>query len=303
MKGVFLRLLLALCLLVLGAKIYAAEKTETAPWDPSSAGPITTWTAPLCEKGEFVVQPFAFYNLTRGTFNSDGHYDALPEGNKQSQYQQQLFLYYGLTDRLEIDGQIIYEENLAKQETKAHSEGFADSYLYSRYCLWEEKGWTPHVTGLVQVKMPTGKYQHADPDKLETDVIGTGSWDPGVGLILTKKVKPFIFHADAICSFPQEVKVDGTKTQYASYQNYDFAVEYFLPRGFNLMFEINGFVQGDQKDDGVKTPASDVQSLTISPGIGWSNEIIQTLLAYQRTVLGTNTDANDSVVLMFVHTF
>ena len=35
-------------------------------WSPPSAGPITTWTAPLCGKSKFSVQPFFFYNIGRG---------------------------------------------------------------------------------------------------------------------------------------------------------------------------------------------------------------------------------------------
>ena len=69
------------------------------------------------------------------------------------------------------------------------------------------------------------------------------------------------------------------------------------------MFEVNGFLQGDRRENGSMTPGSDVNYLTIAPGIGWSNDKIQTLIAYQRVVTGTNTDANDSVVATFVYTF
>ena len=277
-------------------------------WNPVSAGPITTWTAPLCGKGKFVVQPFFLYNRARGSFNSDGHYDSLPKGNKKYQYQEQLFMQYGITDKLEVDAQIVYQQNYTKQDDlKAHSQGFGDSYLFTRYCLFEEKGWMPHLAGLFQLKIPTGKYQHANPDRSGTDLMGAtsggGSWDQGVGIILTKKLKPFILHSDFIYSFPQEVKVEGVKTRYANYLNYDFGIEYFLPKGFNLMLEANGFLQGDKKEDGEMKPSSDINYLTITPGIGWSNDKIQMLLAYQRVVTGTNTDANDSVVLTCVYTF
>ena len=133
--------------------------------------------------------------------------------------------------------------------------------------------------------------------------MGAGSYDHGYGIIMSKKIRPFVIHADAIYSFPLERKLDGIKTKYGSYLNYDFGFEYFLPNGFNLMLEFNGFLQGDKKEDSEKIPASDVKYLTIAPGIGWSNEKIQTLLAYQRILTGTNTDANDSVVLTFVYAF
>lgn len=97
-------------------------------WEPLSAGPVATWTAPLCEKGKFVIQPF-FY-----------------------------------------------------------------------------------ITG---PKVPTGKYEHADPNKLGTDLMGAtsggGSFDHGDGILLTKKIKPIILHFDTIYSFPLERKLIRTQ--------------------------------------------------------------------------------------------
>lgn len=277
-------------------------------WEPVSAGPLTTWTAPLCGKGKFVIQSFLFYNRIRGTFNLDGHYDSLPKGDKKYQFQEQLFAQDGLTDRLELAAQMVYQENYVKEgDSKARGGGFGDSYLFTRYCLIEEKGWMPHITSLFQLKIPTGKYQHARPDKFGSDLMGStsggGSWDQGLGIILTKKLKPFIFHSDFIYSFPQEVKVDGVKTRYANYLNYDFGVEYFLPKGFNLMFEANSFLQGNKRQNGARIPDSGINYLTLAPAIGWSNDKIQMLLAYQRVVLGKNIDANDSVVLTCVYIF
>ncbi len=276
-------------------------------WNPVSAGPLTTWTAPLCGKGKFVIQPFFFYNRTRGSFNSQGHYNSLPGADKKYQFQEQLFMQYGVTDRLEVDGQAVYQENYIKQgKLKARSDGLGDSYLFLRYCAIEE-GRLPHITGLFQLKLPTGKFEHLDPNKLGTDSMGAasggGSYDLGFGINLSKKLKPFVFHMDSIYSFPQETKVDEVKTKYARYLNYDFGLEYFLSKSFNLMLEFNGFLQGDKKQGGSKTSASDIKYFTIASGIGWSNAKIQALLSYQRTLTGTNTDANDAAVLTFVYSF
>lgn len=291
----------------LNSSIFAYQEEEEA-WEPLSAGPLTTWTAPLCGKGKFVLQPFFFYNRTRGTFSSGDRYNSLPGDERKFQFQKQLFMQYGLSDEWELDAQIVRQDNYAKQsDRKAHSAGFGDSYLFLRDCLLEEKGPWPHLAGVFQLKLPTGKYQKLDPDKLGTDSMGAGSgggsYDLGLGVNITKKLKPFVLHADAIYNFPQERKIDGLKTEYGRYLNYDFGLEYFLPRGFNLMVELNGFLQADKRQEGEKLPASDIYSLTFSPGIGWSNDKIQTLLAYQRTFIGANTDANDSVVVTFVYTF
>jgi len=281
---------------------------EKEKWNPVSLGPITTWTSPLCGKGKFVVQPFFFYNRTRGAFDNEGHEDSLPEGDKKWQRQYQLFMQYGLTEKLEIDGQTVYQENYRRQTgNAARSDSLGDSYLFLRYCLTEEREYFPDTAALFQLKLPTGKYQKLDAGKLGTDSMGAtsggGSYDHGYGLIMTKKLRPFLLHADAIYSFPIERKVDGVSTRYGNYLNYDFGVEYFLPKGFNLMLELNGFLQGDKKQSGSKAPATDIRSLTLGTGVGWSCGKVQTLAAYQRTISGTNIDANDSMMFSLVYAF
>ena len=297
MLGRIIFILLITAVLVFpGAACSSEEKScqTEGEWNPLSAGPMITWTAPVCGKGELIIQPFLLYNRTFGSFDTEGHYESLPKGDKGYQYQEQLFAQYGVTDKFEMDALITYQENYTRQEdSKASADGFGDSYLFLRYCAFEEKGWRPHLTCLAQLKIPTGKYQHADPDKFGADLMGGGSWDGGVGINLSKRLKPFVFHADVVYNFPQQVRVDGAKTAYGNYVNYDFAVECFLPGGFNLLFEANEFMQGDMKQNGVKIPTTGSDSLTLGYGIGWSNDKVQTLLAYLITAAGNNTDAYD----------
>ena len=80
LRRVFFLLLLLSCSSVC---VYAEDQVCATGWNPSSAGPVTSWTAPLCGKGKFVIQPFFFYNYSRGFFNSDGHYDSLTNGDKK----------------------------------------------------------------------------------------------------------------------------------------------------------------------------------------------------------------------------
>ncbi|MDD5593496.1 MAG: transporter [Candidatus Margulisbacteria bacterium] len=228
----------------------------------------------------------------------------MPARDQKYQYQEQLFAQYGFTDRLEIDGQATYQQNYMIQgNSAAQTSGPGDSTLFLRYCIIEEDGRLPHLTALAQVKVPTGNYQHADPAKLGTDLMGTGSWDHGYGLIMTKKMRPFLLHLDAVYNLPLETQVDGVKILYGQYLNYDLGLEYFLPGGFNLMLEANGLAQRNRRQDGAEIPNSGLNSLTIAPGLGWSNDAVQLLLAYQRTLSGANTDALDAIAFDFVCTF
>ena len=283
-------------------------KEESKGWNPPSVGPIVTWTAPVVCKGNLVVQPFLFYNYIRGTFNSEGHYKHFKDGERRSEFQEMLFLQYGLFDRFDISAQGTYQQALVNNmEGNVTASGFNDTYLFLRYCLLDETKWLPTTTAVFQLKLPTGKYQKSDPDMLWADIItaptGGGSYEEGYGLNFTKRIKPFILHADFLFGFPNPTKVDGINTRYGSFFNYDAAIEYFFFDHFNLMVEANGLIQGDRKEDGCLTPSTSVEYLDLIAGLGWSDDKIQMLVAYRRTVAGTNTNVNDSVVATFVYTF
>lgn len=298
--------MIILTILLTVTNAYAGTECEVrdSDWNPPSVGPVTTWTAPVCEQGKLIAQPFFYFNRTRGLFDSESHYKSYVNKDSKWQWQEQLFLSYGLTDRWEIDALGTYQQNIRKIDgASAESAGFGDTYIYSSYCLLMEKGLLPCLAAWFQLKIPTGKYQKADPDKLGTDLSGAttggGSYEEGYGFILTKHIKPFILHADAMWTVSNIARVDGVKTRYGNYAKYDLGAEYFFYKGLNLMFEMNTLVQGDRKEGGSRIPGSEVRYLTISPGIGWSNSTIQTLFAYQRTIAGTNTDVNDSFIFTF----
>lgn len=46
------------------------------------------------------------------------------------------------------------------------------------------QGWWPSMKLGLVASAPTGKYKNADPDKLGTDLVGSGNWRPGVNLVL-----------------------------------------------------------------------------------------------------------------------
>jgi hypothetical protein len=290
--------------------IFADQQSDKTKedWSPISVGPIVTDTGVVCVRNQLIVQPYFFYNRARGSFNDDGSYKSYINKDKKSQYQEQLLLQYGITDRLQVDGQGVYQQNLKEVNGQnAESTGFGDSYLTLHYRFLEDKLYMPQVAGFFQLKIPTGKFQKADEGKLGTDLMGAitggGSYEHSYGVTLTKKMKPFVFYADAIYNFPIARSVNDVNTKYGFYTNYDASVEYFLPKGFSLMLEINGLWQGDRRGNGALVPGSDQYSLVLGTGIGWSCKRVQTLLAYQRTLAGTNVDVNDSLVFTFACPF
>jgi hypothetical protein len=238
----------------------------------------------------------------RGVFGPDSGYRSLPEGERKSQQNLQLFTQVGLTERFEVDLQTVFTRNQrTTSAASAESSGIGDSYLFLRWLAFAEGPRSPCLTLMFQAKAPTGKYQSADPAKLGTDLRGAptggGPYEHSYGLNLTKRVKPFQLHADTLLALPIETTLDGVRTDYGDYFLYDFGVEWFLPKGLNILAEFNGTSQRDRADDGARIDDSGLKSFTLSTGVGWSGKRFQTLLAYQRTLLGKNVDAVDGLAL------
>ncbi|MDO8536606.1 MAG: transporter [Candidatus Omnitrophota bacterium] len=290
-------LILLLLIIVPECSIYAADKSEI--WDPITPGPFTTFTAPVVEKNKFVLQPLYFFNIGRGAFDGEGGYNSLP--GKDYKYHQviQLYTQYGLADRTEINCQPSWDmHNIRQGGNSAEAAGFGDFLMNARYCGIDESAWCPRVTGLFQVKLPTGKYQNADPDKLGGDIIGTGSTDYTYGLSFTKGAYPIrtLFHLDLLLTnAPSPVRIDGVKTGFSDTYIVNGAFEWIFYKKMNLMGELLWQTQGDKKLDGNWTADTSKSSLILSMGIGYSEKDWQMLVGYQRTLLGENVDANDTI--------
>lgn len=305
MKNKHPLLLLLLTATVLACSAWAQENRDI--WAPVTPGPFTTFTAPVIKKNAFVVQPLHFFNIARGTFDGDGHYSSLPD--KDYRYQQfiQLYTQYGLTERIEINAQPQWQINNARiEDTSAESAGFADFLMNIRYCGIDETTWCPRITGLFQVKLPTGKYEKPDISKNFTDITGTGSTDYTYGFSFTKNVYPIrtVFHLDLLyTNIPSPVKIDGVKNEFSDIYIVNGAFEWIFYKNFNILGELLWQSQGDRKLDGDRESDTGQGSLILSTGIGYSQKNWQILIGYQRTLLGTNVYANDTVAATVIIIF
>jgi hypothetical protein len=102
--------------------------------------------------------------------------------------------------------------------TRTTTCGVGDLLLKGRYYLVEEREWVPLIAVTGRIKMPT-----ADPDR----GLGTGKWDEGVGLELTKRVGDnWITYVDG--GFTIIGRLEG-----ANFRNqwwYDVGVGYYFTR-------------------------------------------------------------------------
>jgi hypothetical protein len=281
--------------------LLAADEGE---WNPTSIGPVTTWTAPLCGKGNWYAIPRFYFTNFKKQYDNDGEKQSVGDDTTLTQQQQMIFAAYGLTDKLELNAQVALIENHATfGDLSANSSGWADSYLILRDCLLMETDKAPCVTGMLQVKLPTGKYQKADADKLGTDITGTGSTDLGIGVVVTKKINPLMLHGDLSIFHPFKATIDEVQVQYGNWVTYDLAGEYFLENGISFLMELNGFWQGKEEDDDVTIDETDVTYLQLAPGIGYTYKSFTTSLLYQLPLSGKNALINETWILNFLVSF
>ena len=111
---------------------------------------------------------------------------------------------YGLCNNLEVYTVIPYIHNWAGNvneagpngERAADFGGLGDISLTFKYRLVEEGPVAPTVSALFTPTFPSGHFQHLNPGRLDTDQLGSGSYNFTTGLNLSKYVRPFIFYAN-----------------------------------------------------------------------------------------------------------
>jgi hypothetical protein len=103
-------------------------------------------------------------------------------------------------------------------------------------------------------------------------------------------------HGDLWYSWPLETHVDGVRTRYGDYLNWNTGVEIpFWKDRLAYMVEFTGVHQGNTREAGVWVGGSRVNNVMFGTGLEFIlRENLQVLLGYQRTLWGTNVDANDT---------
>lgn len=142
------------------------KRTYQTPW---FTGPLLTPSARTIPQGHFNFQPYLFAN------NANHHHGIL-------------FLFltqFGLTPWMDftINPQFFYSWN-----KKNDSWHFGDLLLGTSFQLLKEnfREWTPNIRFAINETFPTGKFQHLNPNKVETDAAGGGSFGTTFSLDTSK---------------------------------------------------------------------------------------------------------------------
>jgi len=308
-------------------------KKEEAKEDecPTTFGPIITDTAIPIEKGKFAIQPTGGLSFVTNTLSPS--WRRTSAGGDFQSFFMAVKLTYGLFNNLEVYGVIPYIHNWARNvnepgpqgERAANFGGLGDISFTLKYRLVEETQKLPTVSAVFTPTFPTGHFRRLNPGRLETDQLGSGSYNFTTGFNLSKYVRPFIFYANFWYTMSTAystrkdrsplgldengnlVEGDPVSTRVRiyprDYATVNLAAEYPLTKKWVALLELTS-TWGAGRLLGHKANIPPSALLSLVPGIEYmATDKFSLALGVNIDLLGKNTNAKIIPILSMVYAF
>lgn len=238
-----------------------------------TAGPITTNTALPVHDGELIIR--AQGKLIRATDDSS------PMDRDLTVWAVPTVLVYGATEKLALFGVFPYldkdlEVTTPEGRRSRGDSGLGDLRLFARYSAlqWDSPGETLRLAPFLGLEVPSGRDDESDalgrlPQPLQ---LGSGSWDPFLGLVLTWQTLDWEFDSSVSYDF----RTEANDFELGDVFRTDLSFQYRLwPRelgegvpGFlYLVAESNLLWQDRNESSGSSDPNSGGTTWFLTPGI------------------------------------
>ncbi len=272
------------CLACLLATVWAAT-AHTAPQSFNTALPVA--------EGEFIFREQFLYKRA-----SD---DPSPADREVEVLGGISVLGYGVTGDLAIFGVLPYLHKTLDVTTPSgprvtrDTSGIGDARLFGRYTVFRDDapGRTFRMAFFAGIELPTGDDDDSDnlgtlPTTLQ---LGSGSWDPFGGVVLTYQTLDY--EIDVSASY--KVNMQANNFEFGDVARFNASLQYRLwPRELSTgvpgflygVLESNLIYQGKNEIGGANDPNSGGATLLIAPGLQyvtkrWVLEAIVLLPAFQ----------------------
>lgn len=297
MKNLYLmaRLALLATMLLLMTEFAYADHPSFG-FGSASGGVNTTSALPLPD-GQWVFLSRAEF-INNDTFSDAELEDFAGQGIEEVHSTDSVFsaavgLAYGITDKTLLSLFLPYVKRSNIREGEAHlpgigevevlgdSAGIGDAVAQLQYQAWKKNDL--YASLIAGIKMPTGKTSETndDGDRLELEFQpGSGSWDPILGIALSKLSGRLSIDASVSYIFATEGKQN---TNLGDILDYDFSVGYRLTDDhvhntnashtdsyWDLLLELNGESRERATEDGTDKANQGGTVVYLSPGIAFS---------------------------------
>ena len=173
-----------------------APSSDIEPW---LTGPLLTPSAQVVPAGHVNFEPYVYWFQFRNDYNQHWSSHSIPHFKT---ILSQNFILIGVYKDLEFGMTPQFSYNNTQGEKMWRMLDFPFSLSYQLYA----KANSPHVPKLklrMTSRIPCGKYDRLSAHKLGTDVGGTGSWYPSIGLVFSE-----LFHFSGVHHLATRLWVD-----------------------------------------------------------------------------------------------
>ncbi|MBS0620687.1 MAG: hypothetical protein JSS61_04425 [Verrucomicrobia bacterium] len=154
------------------------DKMEYIPW---LTGPLLTSGGHVIPNGHYNIEPYMYVTTNYGAFNSHWHSQSVPNFYN---------LLWSISTNIGIPGN--FDVAFTPQWSWNHTSGasnwdLVDMPIGLDYQILSDtpEDWWPAIKLQLKGNIPIGRYQKLHPNKLGTDIGGTGSFLPGIGLVFS----------------------------------------------------------------------------------------------------------------------
>jgi hypothetical protein len=152
---------------------------EPLPW---FTGPLLTSSGHVIPEGHWNIEPYEYVATTFGTYDHRWRTHSL--AHNVYNVITQLPIQYGLPANFDVVfvPQFTWNRTHGASHWVFNDMGFGFDYQI----LGDKKGkWWPAIKLALRGNFPFGKYQHLNPKDKGTDIGGSGSWLPTVGITMS----------------------------------------------------------------------------------------------------------------------
>jgi len=226
--------------------------------------------------------------------------DATPAGRVLNVTAAPVVLAYGVTPKLAMFGVLPYVDKhlditMGGKRIRRDAQGIGDALFFGRYTMIQvdKPGDTLRVAPFAGLKTPTGSHSQTDAFGLVPRILqpGSGSWDPFLGVALTRQTLDWEFDAAARYrfnteasgfTFGDEARADAS----FQYRIFPWTLESGgVPAFVYVVLESNLIWNGKNRALGVTAPNSGGLTWNLAPGLQYVTDRIVLETAIQIPVV------------------
>lgn len=280
--------------ILLSSTILLADNSKVPTYECWMTGPLICPSYSLVPKGSYNIEPYIYVTSNYGNYGSNWSVESQPNLIKAYNYT---LIQVGVTDNfnVSISPQFYYQEQGGFTTANI---GDIPLELYFPILTENTSGAMPGLLIGVKANVPCGSYKRLSPDAPSAKIIGSGSWEPGVSLVIGKQIHLNKSHFLTVRSgfnvlFRNKISVEGFHaygggygskgkvalgTQYTAVGSFEYSFNQHVVFAFDAVYQHNNKItfsgQSGFQDQGKTIPATNgapsSEQISLAPALEYN---------------------------------